>query len=195
MGNIVKNQEMSLSSISPDTKKILMGFSWDAPAESEGKPLDIDASAFLLGGDGRVRLDTDFVFYNNVETEGGSVKHLGDCKTPEGKGDNERIQIQLDKLSFDVIKITFSLTIHNSHERFQDLGLIKSGFLRLIDIDKNQEIIRFDLVDHPISFDSLVYGELERDVSGGWTFRAVSEPKKGGLFAIASDFGVNVAPN
>lgn len=194
MGNIVKDQSKSLEEIVPGLNKILVGFSWDVPEQIEHNDVDVDVAAFLLKPDGNVRYDTDFVFYNNLETDNGSVKHLGDCKTPEGKGDNERVQILLQEVGFDVDRIAFSLTFHNSHERLQDLTVFKGGFLRVIDVEQNKELIRFDLEDLDPECDSLIFGELIRDTSG-WTFNATKDGRHGGLYSIASDFGVNVAPN
>jgi len=194
MGNILKDQSKTLESIVPGLKKILIGFSWEVPQELDRQPVDIDASAFILKA-GKVRYDTDFVFYNNPETENGAVKHLGNCKTPEGKGDNQRIHIMLDKLPFDVESMAFSITIHNSHERIQDLSLFKGGFVRVIDVDQNKELIRFDLDELDKEYDSLIFGELVRDVAGGWAFKATKDFRHGGLYSVAADFGVNVAPN
>ncbi len=194
MGNIVKDQSKSLEEIVPGLKKILVGFSWDVPETVEHNSVDVDVAAFLLKPDNNVRLDTDFVFYNNPETDQGSVKHLGNCKNAEGKGDNERIQIMLDQVTFDVERIAFSISIHNSHERLQDLSIFKSGFLRVIDVEQNKELIRFDLEGLDAEYDSLIFGELIRDISG-WTFKATSDQRHGGLYSISADFGVNVAPN
>jgi len=194
MGNIQKNQEASLNDIIANLRQIIVGFNWEAPAEIERSPVDIDASVFLLSKDGKVRFDTDFVFYNNQETENGSVIHLGECKTPEGRGDNERIQIVLDGLGFDVDKIVFAITIHNSRDRSQNFSIVKNAFMRIIDIDNNVEMIRLDLEDQIDDCDGLIFGELYRDLSG-WKFRALNKGIKGGLYIVANEYGVNVAPN
>ena len=39
--------------------------------------LDVDVCALLLGEDGRVRSDADFVFYNQPEAQDGAVRLLG----------------------------------------------------------------------------------------------------------------------
>lgn len=194
MGNIQKNQEASLNDIIAGLKQIIVGFNWEAPAELDDNPVDIDASVFLLNKDEVVRSDSDFVFYNNLETENGNVMHLGDCKTPEGKGDNERIQIILDGLGFDVDKIVFAISLHNSRDRGQDLEILKSAYMRIIDIDNNMEIIRLDLDEQMKGYDAIVFGEMLRDLSG-WKFRALNKGVKGGLYAVASSYEVNVAPN
>ena len=72
--------------------------------------------------------------------------------------------------------------------------MFKSGFLRVIDVDQNKELIRFDLDELDKEYDSLIFGELIRDIQG-WKFRAAKEFRHGGLYAVAANFGVNVAPN
>ena len=52
----------------------------------QGVP-DVDASALLLGPDGRVRSDEDFVFYNQPRHPSGLVWHLGKKRVAEGLTD------------------------------------------------------------------------------------------------------------
>ena len=60
--------------------KILVGLGWDERA-TDGAAFDLDASAFILSAQGRVRSDADFIFYNNLRSGDGSVEHLGDNTT------------------------------------------------------------------------------------------------------------------
>ena len=48
---------------------------------------DVDASALLLGPDGRVRSDEDFVFYNQPRHPSGMVWRLGKKRVAEGLTD------------------------------------------------------------------------------------------------------------
>ena len=52
---------------------------------------DLDASAFMLGADGRVIGDDWFVFYGQTVSPDGSVKHSGDSTNGVGAGDDETI--------------------------------------------------------------------------------------------------------
>jgi tellurium resistance protein TerD len=188
-----KDEEVALTKIAPSLHRVLVGLGWDAPEEVEGFPVDIDAAAFLLNREGRVRRDADFVFYNNLETEKGAVRHTGDSTTGDGEGDDEGIVIDLSVMPFDVEKVAFSVTIHNAEERQQTFGLVKNAYIRILDADQNTELAHFDLTEDASGDNGMIFGELVRD-NAGWKFKALGTGSKGGLYKIACDFGVNVAP-
>lgn len=192
--SLSKGQEVSLSDRDPGLRKVLIGVGWDAPEKLDGQPVDLDASAFLLNRENRVRRDTDFVFYNNLETENGALKHLGDNTTGQGDGDDEMIHIDLDALAFDVDKIAFSVTIHNAQERQQSFDIVKNAFIRVVNEESGVEVARFDLTEDATGYNAITFGELVRDIVG-WKFKAIGDGHNGGLYKIARDYGVNVAPN
>lgn len=189
-----KGQEVHLMEVDPGLHRVSVGLGWDAPAQDHGFPVDLDTSAFLLNRDGRVRHDTDFVFYNNLETENGSIRHLGDNTTGEGEGDSEAIEINLDALPFDVERIAFSVTIHNAEERQQNFGFVKEAYIRILNLDTKVELARFDLTEDAADENGFIFGELSRE-GMGWKFRAVGQGSTGGLYKIARDYSVNVAPS
>lgn len=189
-----KGDEVNLEKLDPTLKKAVVGVGWSAPPENQGFPIDIDASCFLLNRDGRVRRDTDFVFYNNLETDGGVVTHTGDNTTGEGDGDDESIELDLDNMGFDVERVAFAVTIHNAEERQQTFGLVKDAYIRIVNKATGQELAHFDLTEDASSDNAIIFGELERD-GAGWKFKALGQGSDGGLFKIAREYGVNVAPN
>lgn len=99
-----KGDEVSLNQLDPGLHRVIVGLGWDAPPEHEGFVVDIDASAFILNRDGRVRQDTDFVFYNNLTTENGALNHLGDNTSGSAEGDDERIEVKIEEMGYDVEK-------------------------------------------------------------------------------------------
>lgn len=189
-----KGEEVSLSDLAPGLHRVLVGVGWDAPEKEEGFDVDIDVSAFLLNRDGRVRRDTDFVFYNNLETEDGLIRHLGDNTSGDGDGDDEKIEINLEALPFDIEKIAFAVTMHNAEERHHNFGIVKNAYIRIVNLDTGDELARFDLTEDASADNAISFGELERD-GVNWKFRAVGLGSNGGLYKISREFGVNVAPN
>lgn len=187
-----KGEEVVLSQVAAVLKKVRVALGWDAPAEAEGAPVDIDASAFLLGREGRVRRDTDFVFYNHLETEE-CLWHEGDCTTGVDAGDDEAITVDLEKVPFDVEKVAFAVTIHNAEERGQSFGLIKRAYIRIINDLDGKELAHFDLTEDASDDNAMIFGELVRD-GMSWKFKALGSGSNGGLYKIARDYGVNVAP-
>lgn len=75
-----KGQNIALS----QENKLHVGLGWEK-RETKGAAFDLDASAFLLGADGKVRSDADFIFYNQLTSACGSVRHTGDNRTGSGQ--------------------------------------------------------------------------------------------------------------
>lgn len=71
--------------------------------------LDADLSAFLVGADGRVRSDADFVFYNQPPGAGGAVRHLG--KQQDGTRTVDRAQVDVGALPADVDKVVIGASL------------------------------------------------------------------------------------
>lgn len=194
IAHVHKGEEVNLNQIDPGLHRVVVGLGWDAPDEQDGMSVDIDASGFLLNRDGRVRQDTDFVFYNNLTTEAEALRHMGDNTSGEGDGDDERIEVNLETLPYDVEKVSFTVSIHNAEERQQNFGVIKNAFIRIVNADTKVELARFDLSEDASEDTAMVFGELARE-GMSWKFRALGIGTTGGLYRLARDFGVNVAPN
>jgi tellurium resistance protein TerD len=109
--SLSKGGNISLSKEEPNLKKILVGLGWDTRS-TDGSDFDLDASAFLLAGNDKVRSDADFIFYNQLKSPDGSVEHTGDNRTGAGEGDDEAVKIDLARMAPDVTKIAFTVTIH-----------------------------------------------------------------------------------
>ena len=78
--NLSKGGNVSLSKADSGLKRILVGLGWEARSTT-GTDFDLDASAFLLGSNGKVRSDSDLIFYNQLTSLCGSVEHTGDNRT------------------------------------------------------------------------------------------------------------------
>ena len=192
-----KDEEVDLLVVDPSLHKVFIGLGWEAPETKDGHAVDIDASAFILNREGKVRRDTDFIFYNNLETDSGAIQHMGDNTTGEkAEGDTEDaevIKVSLDTLAFDIEKVAFAVTIHNADDRQQNFGDIKNAYMRVVNSETGSELARFDLTEDAGSDNAMIFGELFRE-GLGWKFKAIGTGSKGGLFEIARNYGVNVAP-
>ena len=91
--NLQKGQRVSLDS---SMKHALVGLGWDTNRYDGGQDFDLDASAFLLGANGKLLRDEDFIFYNNLESRNKAVVHTGDNLTGDGEGDDEVILIDAE---------------------------------------------------------------------------------------------------
>ncbi|RBP44601.1 tellurium resistance protein TerD [Roseimicrobium gellanilyticum] len=188
--SLSKGGNVSLSKTAPGLTNILIGLGWDARA-TDGAGFDLDASAFLLKPDGKVRGDGDFIFFNQKTSADGSVNHMGDNTTGAGEGDDEVIKVNLAGVPADVDKIAVSVTIHDAEARKQNFGMVSQAFVRVVNEADGTEIVRYDLSEDFSIETALVFGEVYRN-SGEWKFRAVGQGFQGGLAAMAKNYGVNI---
>jgi tellurium resistance protein TerD len=188
--SLQKGGNVNLSKEDPTLKKVIVGLGWD-PRASDGATFDLDGSAFLLRGDGKVRGDNDFIFYNNLKSSDGSVLHTGDNRTGQGEGDDERLQIDLARVPQEIERIAFAVTIHDADVRRQNFGMVARAFIRCLNAEGEREIARYDLSEDSSTETAMVFGELYR-YGGEWKFRAVGQGYNGGLGPLARSFGVNV---
>ncbi|MDR2642772.1 MAG: TerD family protein [Planctomycetaceae bacterium] len=186
--SLTKGGNISLSDAVPGLNKIKIGLGWDIRV-TQGAGFDLDASAFLIGESGKVRSSDDFIFYNQLKSKCGSVVHAGDNRTGEGEGDDEEIFVTLNSVPTDIQKIVFTVTIHEAEKQGQNFGQVSSAFIRIVNIDNNEEIARFDLSEDASTSTTMIFGEVYRH-NGAWKFRAVGQGLAGGLEAVAKQFGV-----
>ena len=189
--SLAKGQKVDLTKTNPGLKEVLIGLGWDTNKYDGGNDFDLDAAAVLLGANGKVTADADFVFYNNLKHTSGSVEHLGDNLTGAGDGDDEEIKIDLSKVPANIEKIDFTVTIHEADTRKQNFGQVENAFIRVVDASSNKELIRYDLGEDFSIETAVVVGELYRH-SGEWKFQAIGSGFSGGLAALGRNFGVNL---
>ena len=185
-----KGGNLSLSKTDPSLNNVLIGLGWDA-RPTDGADFDLDASAFMLKADGKVRSDADFIFYNQKRSACGSVEHLGDNLTGKGEGDDETLVVQLNNVPTDVERVTFAVTIHEAETRKQNFGQVSNAFIRVVNKDSGVEIARYDLSEDASVETAMIFGEIYRH-NGEWKFKAIGQGYAGGLSPLVKQFGVGV---
>ncbi|WP_424212772.1 VWA domain-containing protein [Streptomyces sp. BI20] len=143
---------------------------------------EVDASALVLGPDGRVRDDDDFVFYNQPRHASGAVRHLG--KHHAGTGLTDTLEIRLGALEPTVERVVLGASADGG-----SFGAVPGLTLRLLDAVGGAELARFEMT--AASETAFICGELYRR-AGGWRFRAVGQGYASGLAGLATDFGITV---
>ncbi|MGW6834358.1 VWA domain-containing protein [Streptomyces sp. NPDC054949] len=139
---------------------------------------DVDASALLLTGDGRVRSDGDFVFYNQPRHSSDAVRHLG--KQPGA----DSLQVDLTALEPAIERVVLCASADRG-----SFGQVPALHLRLLDALSGAELARFDMAADTET--AYVSGELYRR-AGAWKFRAVGQGYASGLAGLATDYGITV---
>lgn len=176
MINLQKGQRIEIG-----LSKVGVGLGWD-PNESTGFDFDLDASAFMLGGNKKLPQDEYFVFYNNQKSPDGAVESSGDDLTGGNSdgGDDETLTVDLTKVDSRIEEIIFTVTIHDAIARKQNFGQVHNSYIRIYNAATNEEIARYDL-DEDFSIETAVeFGRLYKRGSE-WKFEAIGIGYKGGL--------------
>lgn len=185
-----KGNNLSLTKADPGLQLALVGLGWD-PRSTTGEAFDLDASALLIGADGKVRSSADFIFYNQPSAQDGSVVHKGDNRTGDGEGDDEQILIDFSKVSADVERVVIVVSIDQADARQQNFGQVRGAYCRVLNEGSNQEIVRFDLSEDAAPETAMIFAEVYRN-NAEWKFRAIGQGYASGLGGIASDYGVQL---
>jgi tellurium resistance protein TerD len=189
--SLSKGGNVSLTKSAPALKHILVGLGWDARS-TDGGDFDLDASAFLVAENGKVRRDEDFIFYGKLLSDCGSVEHTGDNRTGDGDGDDEALKVNLAKVPNAIKRIVITVTIHEAQSRKQNFGQVANAFMRIVNLENDVEIARFDLSEDYSTETAMIFGEIYKH-NEEWKFKAVGQGYSGGLEAMCHQFGVAVA--
>jgi tellurium resistance protein TerD len=188
--SLTKGGNVSLTKQAPGLGAVVVGLGWDART-TDGQAFDLDASAIVCNASNQVVSPQHFVFFNNLATPDGSVRHSGDNLTGEGDGDDEQIQVNLAGMSAEVDKIVFPVSIYEAATAQQTFGQVRNAFIRVVNSADGTELARYDLSEDASTETAMVFGELYRS-GEEWKFRAVGQGYSSGLSGIARDYGVPV---
>ncbi len=193
--SLSKGSKVSLAKVAADAgisgglTKIMVGLGWDVNRYDGGAQFDLDAAAFMLGENGKVRSSDDFIFYN--QKVGPGVEHMGDNRTGEGEGDDEVINVDLTAIPADVTRVSFTVTIDQADERKQNFGMVENSYIRVLDAASGTELIRYDLGEDFSVETAVVVADLYRH-NGEWKFNAIGMGFAGGLAALCANFCVDI---
>ena len=190
--NLTKGQKVDLTKGTPGLTKLMVGLGWDVNAFDSGYNFDLDASAFMVGSNGKCPTEKEFIFYSNLEHPSESVKHMGDNLTGEGDGDDEQIKVDLSLVPANIQRVAFTVTIYDADVRRQNFGQVNNAFIRIVDESNGQEILRYDLGEDFSIETAAIFGELYKH-NGEWKFNAIGSGFQGGLAALCGHYGIEVA--
>jgi tellurium resistance protein TerD len=177
--NLIKTgHTVTLTKDNPSLRNLIVGLKWGGKKGGllsalfgAGDVVDVDSSVLVTDGKGR---KIDLVFY--AKRIGQGIRHAGDDRTGYnkfGKEDNEEIYIDLRSLPPEANELYI---IANIFSGASDFSKVKGSYMRLIDADKGEEMVRYELDDFK-GMGSVVLGKLyiqDRD----WKFRAIGAGMK-----------------
>lgn len=171
---------------------------------------DLDACAFLLGEDGVINDNADFVFYNSEKREKpfsreefknkrnwrsltrpmsadgsvlGSLDDLGE-EDEEGDDASEEMSVNLDKVGANISEIVFCVTIYRGEEEGVNFGKVRDPYIAIEDEDSGDELCRYNLRESFSTETAVVAGSLIIDEEGEWQFKAEGQGYNGGMQAL-----------
>lgn len=166
--SLQKGNRFNLSKKEPGLEKIMIGLGWEV---KQGNTIDLDASAFMLGTNGKLLADEYFVFYNNLKSPDGALQHTGDNRTGVGDDDDEMILANMSLINSNVTDILITVSIHEANVRRHSFGLLNEAYIRILDVKTKREILRYDLDAEFGSNTDIEFGRLQK-VNGDWSFVA-----------------------
>lgn len=143
---------------------------------------DADASALLLVA-GKVRSDSDFVFYNQPAHASGAVRHEG--KRRSGDLVTDTLLVDLARVETPIERIVLAASADGG-----TFGQVPGLYVEVRNAADGSVVARFDSTGATVET-AFVLGELYRR-QGGWKFRAVGQGYSSGLEGLATDFGITV---
>ena len=187
--NLSKGERISLEKVAPGLVQIFIGLGWDVNVTDTGDDFDIDASVFLLDNNDKLISEQHFIFYNNQNSPDPeqSIQQRGDNRTGAGEGDDEIIDVNLKTVPSEIAKMAITVTIHEAEKRQQNFGQVNNAFVRIVNCENEEEIIRYDLTEDFSVETALIMAELYRK-DGEWRMNAVGAGYEGGLQALVDRY-------
>lgn len=191
--NLSKGERFSFAK-DEDLNNITVTLGWDGDN-------DLDASTFLVGEDGVIEDDANFVYYNSAKrseefdrakfgnknawktqtrpmSADGSV--LGSIDQRDG-GSIEKVSVDLSKVSPKVSEIVFCASIFDEGKTFGD---VENPYISIVNDNNGEELCRYTLNEQFSKETALVAGSLSVNEDGDWEFKAEGRGIIGGLEAL-----------
>lgn len=188
---IKKGDYVDLIAKEPTLKTVIIGAGWEQKAFEENK-VDADLSVFLLGKDGKTRINEDFVFYNNETALDGAVKHQGDSRTGAGEGDDEAVFLDLNGIPFDIIKIMVVLSIYDEKLFGYHFGQLKDIYVRILNKDDGMELVRLPIDEMDMKDQTAIQTICLVREGPRWFAEGIAAAVKGGLSGVAKSYDIIV---
>lgn len=189
--NLSKGETVSLNKPGKTLTKARIGLGWDV-AET-GAAFDLDTSIVCLDANGQV-VPGGFVFFGNLTSFGGAIKHNGDNLTGDGDGDDETIDIDFPGLPAEVMTLVLNDAIYEASKRGdQTFAQVNNAYSRVVDLDDNSELARYTLTEKtPDGTNVVEMGRFQR-TADGWTYTATGATYSDEIGGIASRFGIAIS--
>lgn len=159
--------------------RVALGLGWDAVKSKgflgfggSGIEVDLDASCLMFSDKNFV----DAIWFRQLQSKDGSIKHTGDNRTGDAEGDDETINVDLPAVPAHIDTLVFVVSSFTG-QTFQE---VENAYCRLVDLTSGGEIARFDLTAQG-SHTGQIMSKLYRH-NGGWKMHAIGANVNGRTF-------------
>jgi tellurium resistance protein TerD len=195
--NLMKGGRVDLQKQVPGLKRIRVGLGWKENKFSTGGDYDLDVTAFILkhdkDGNPKCADDKSIIFYNNLQTAGGEIKHSGDNRNGASEGDDETIHVNVEKILSIADEVSFVITIHDAAARKQNFGQIDKSYVKIYNDEDGKVIAEYPLDEKFSNETAVQVGSLYKNADGNLGFKAVGQGYNLGLADFCKGYGLDVA--
>ncbi len=148
----------------------MIGLGWELTT----KQLDLDASVFMIGNNGKLINNDYLVYFNNLKSPDGALHHTGDNQNGKGMNDDEAILVNLEAINKEVTELVVVVTINDAEENGYTFGLLKEAYVRIYDEVSKKELVKFDLDGENAAGSDIEFARLQRQ-GDEWSFSAIGK--------------------
>ena len=179
--NLQKGQKISLDKEAGSAlSKITMGLGWDS-IKGKGffgfggktEAVDLDASCVMFDEANKV---LDYVWFRQLKSRDGSIVHTGDNRTGAGDGDDEQINVDLQRVPAEVKSLIFTVNSFTG----QNFSQVENAYCRIVNAGDGKEVARFNLSVQG-AHTAQIMAKLYRH-GGEWKMHAIGENGSGRTF-------------
>ena len=160
----------------------MCGLGWDVSQGKKGflglfggSDFDLDSTVVCVNDQNQVAHKEDIIYFGNLSHSSQAIRHQGDNLTGKGDGDDEQIMVELNLIPAYVKKLIFIVNIYSGIGRKQDFSQVSNAFVRMVDLNSNREIVRYQLSAGQYGGQTgMVMAEVSR-TEDGWQMSAIGE--------------------
>ncbi len=158
----------------PAPTRLTFGLAWDI---TNGRNIDLDASVICLNSSRSV---VDIISYKKLRSNDSSIRHGGDEREGDAGGDDEKVYLDLSRISSSINYVAFVINSFSG----QELDDVRKTSCHLFD-----SVSRIDLASYKLSNNGALDGKTglvvaclyrdEVDMNNNWYLRIISEAAQG----------------
>ncbi|MCY6484932.1 TerD family protein [Clostridium aestuarii] len=187
--NLLRGQKLSINSKTQNLSKLMIGMEWDIKFNGSSE-FDLDTSIFMVDGNNNTS-EENFIFYGNPISKNEGVVINKDYNTSLKKAFDKVLQLNLNVIPNNIEKLAITATIYEADIRNQNFAQVSNAYLKLIDTETKNEILRYNFNNGLKSETAVVVAEIYR-YKNEWKINPIGSGFNGGLEALCNNYGIDI---